>query len=183
MPSNKEVKLVYGKPEIDPSTQEFVRDETTGKLHYILYGSKEKFPTDTDEPLVYKNDEDTVIDDIADYKYFYNKNSGVFAGKSVRQIPNSEEDTAANSFLEDGTPVITTTEYAPVYVLSTSITGGTVNPTTASVKDGESSEFEVTTDAISFTATSTVGTVEISENVVTVSNVTSDGTVTITCGE
>jgi hypothetical protein len=132
MPFNKDVKLVYGKPEVDEETGEPVRDPETGKLHYILYGTKEKVPGESDEPLVYEDDSQATVT-VSDYSYFYNKNGGVYAGTSKRQIPNEvTTDTAVNSFLSDGTPVIVTNEFG--YDVALSASNGSINDGTETVE-------------------------------------------------
>lgn len=84
-------------------------DQTSEKVRR-LFGTAGSIPSNSDQPLIYKDaDGDEISSEVvSNYKYVYNYNGGLKASTFTSCIPSSS-DTVLNVFLNDGTPVINST--------------------------------------------------------------------------
>lgn len=185
--------LIYGKKvTIEATGTEPTRTETH------LFGTTKTIPSITDKELVYKDNNGQEIDAtvVHDFKFYYNKDKGVFANSSVRQIP-SDDATPLNVYIEDENgalvKVIECADFEQKFALSISATGtaseAAVNPTSALVGATDTASIAIVTSETKYTATASVSPTtactvafDATENpiVMMVSSVTAPAEITVT---
>ena len=66
-----------------------------------LFGAENNIPSDEDTEVTYKDADGEAIEDVSDYKYFYEKGKKIFASVNTNQVPDEENDIEVSAWVGD----------------------------------------------------------------------------------
>lgn len=66
-----------------------------------LFGAEDNIPTDEDPEVTYKDGEGQSIEDVTEYKFFYEKGKKLYASTSTTQVPDEENDIEISAWVGD----------------------------------------------------------------------------------
>lgn len=64
-----------------------------------LFGAENNIPSDNDTEVTYKDADGEAIEDVSDYKYFYEKGKKIFASVNTNQVPDEENDIEVSAWV------------------------------------------------------------------------------------
>ena len=77
------------------------KDENETDLERELFGAENNIPSDEDTEVTYKDADGEAIEDVSDYKYFYEKGKKIFASVNTNQVPDEENDIEVSAWVGD----------------------------------------------------------------------------------
>ena len=64
-----------------------------------LFGTENNIPSDEDTEVTYKDADGEAIEDVSDYKYFYEKGKKIFASVNTNQVPDEANDIEVSAWV------------------------------------------------------------------------------------